>query len=101
MVVISQFRVANGLEAEVRQAFVDRPRLVEGAAGFRGLEVFTDAADPALFFLVTRWTDTGSYRAWHGGEAHHASHVGIPRGLKLDAAFTKLTVLAPIVGATS
>jgi diguanylate cyclase (GGDEF)-like protein len=90
--IISRFRVRNGLEEEVRSAFLNRPRLVEKAAGFCGLDVLTDAADSAVFYLVTRWTDEGSFRAWHRSEAHHESHAWIPKGLKLDASFTSLTV---------
>ena len=79
--VISRFRVRNGLREQVGQAFLNRPRLVEKAAGFCGLEVLTDAQDPALFFLVTRWTDEPSFRAWHSSEAHHQSHAFMPPGL--------------------
>jgi heme-degrading monooxygenase HmoA len=32
--VLSRFTVANGMEAEVREAFVNRPHLVAGAPGF-------------------------------------------------------------------
>ena len=90
--VISRFRVRNGLENEVRRAFLNRPRLVEKAPGFRGLEVLTDAQDPAVFLLLTRWTDEASFQTWHRSEAHHESHSLMPHGLKLDAAHTSLTV---------
>lgn len=66
--VISRFRVRNGLEAEVRAAFINRPRLVEKADGFRGLEVLTDATDPSIFLLLTRWRDKESFQAWHRSE---------------------------------
>jgi diguanylate cyclase (GGDEF)-like protein len=88
--VISRFRVRNGLEEEVRAAFVNRPRLVEKAAGFRGLEVLTDATDPSIFLLLTRWKDKESFQVWHGSEAHRQSHELMPRGLKLDASFTSV-----------
>ena len=90
--VISRFRVRNGLEKEVREAFANRPRLVENAAGFCGIEVLTDSSDPSIFLLLTRWTDEESFRVWHRSEAHHQSHAWIPKGLKLDAAFTSVTV---------
>ena len=96
--VISRFRVRNGLEEEVRRAFLDRPRLVEKAAGFCGLDVLTDAATPSVFLLLTRWTDESSFRAWHRSEAHHQSHAMMPQGLKLDATFTSLTIGHSIVG---
>jgi diguanylate cyclase (GGDEF)-like protein len=90
--VISRFRVRNGLEEEVRKAFVNRPRHVEKADGFCGLAVLTDASDPSVFMLLTRWTDEPSFRRWHGSDAHRHSHEMIPAGLKLDAEFTSLTV---------
>ena len=90
--VISRFRVRNGLEQEVCRAFLDRPRLVEKAAGFCGLDVLTDAANPSVFLLLTRWTDESSFQAWHRSEAHHQSHAMMPQGLKLDATFTSLTI---------
>jgi len=93
ILAVSRFRVKNGMEPEVRAAFVNRPRLVERCPGFLGLETFTDSKDPALFYLVTRWTDEHSFRAWHRSEEHHLSHRGIPRGLKLDASFTEVVVL--------
>src|ERR1700687_1376819 len=90
--VISRFRVRNGLEEEVRRAFLDRPRLVEKAAGFCGLSVLTDTTDASVFLLLTRWADEASFRTWHCSEAHHQSHGYMPRGLKLDSSFTSLTV---------
>jgi len=99
ILAVSRFRVVNGLEQEVREAFLARPRLVDCVAGFLGMEVFTDAQDPALFYLVTRWTDAASYRTWHSSEAHHISHKGIPKGLKLDPAFTRIVVLDRIEAA--
>jgi diguanylate cyclase (GGDEF)-like protein len=90
--IISRFRVRNGLEEEVRAAFLNRPRLVENAPGFCGIEVLTDAADPSVFLLITRWSGEETFRAWHGGEAHRQSHALIPRGLKLDSSFTSVTI---------
>ncbi len=90
--VISRFRVRNGLEQDVRTAFLNRPRLVENTSGFCGLDVLTDAKDPSIFLLLTRWQDEDSFQVWHRSDAHHQSHEFMPRGLKLDAAFTSLTV---------
>jgi heme oxygenase (mycobilin-producing) len=93
IVALSRFKVANGMEASVARAFLNRPRLVEDTEGFLGLEVFTDRSDATVFYLSTRWTSESAFRQWHSSEAHHASHRGIPKGLKLDAAVTQLTVL--------
>ena len=89
--IISRFRVRNGLEGEVRAAFIKRPRLVEKAAGFRGLDVLTDGSDRSIFLLLTRWTDNESFQAWHRSEGHRQSHELTPKGLKLDSSFTSLT----------
>lgn len=93
ILALSRFKVANGLEDSVARAFVNRPRLVEHAEGFLGLEVFTDGGDASVFYLSTRWTSQAAFRQWHASEAHHASHKGIPAGLKLDPAFTQLIVM--------
>ncbi len=89
-VALSRFTVANGMEAEVRQAFVDRPRLVEGAPGFVRMEVLNPLDDPREFWLLTWWRDEPSFTAWHRGHLHHESHRGIPKGLKLDPKATRM-----------
>lgn len=83
IVVLSRFTIANGMEAEVRSAFRARPRLVDGAAGFLGMEVMHPMESPEEIWLVTRWSDEPSYQSWHRGHDYHASHAGIPKGLKL------------------
>jgi diguanylate cyclase (GGDEF)-like protein len=77
----------------VAEAFAHRVGLVDREPGFLGLEVYTDAKDEALFYLVTRWTDAASFDAWHHSEAHRQSHRGMPRGIKLDKAQTQLFVM--------
>jgi heme-degrading monooxygenase HmoA len=88
VVVMSRFRVINGMEADVERAFRERPHLVDAAPGFLGLETLVDDRDPRVFYLVTRWSDIESFRSWHGGAAHRESHKFIPRGLRLDPAYT-------------
>ena len=61
---ISRFRVRDGLEGEARKVSLDHARLVENAAGFRGVDILTDATDPLAFLLLTRWTDKHSFQAW-------------------------------------
>ena len=98
IVAISRFAVKNGKEAEVRAAFEARPRKVESVPGFLGLEVFQRDAG---FHLLTRWVDEVSFRAWHDGASHHASHALIPAGLKLDPTQTQLVIAERIDGAGS
>ena len=98
ILAISRFRVANGKEQEVAAAFLGRPHLVDSAPGFLGMETFTEAADPSMFYLVTRWSDRASFGTWHRSAAHHDSHAWMPAGLKLDAAYTQVLELDRITG---
>ena len=82
-VALSSFTIASDTVDEVRTAFQDRPHLVEHAPGFLGLEVMSPQDTPAEIWLVTRWSDEAAYREWHHGHDFHASHKGIPKGLKL------------------
>lgn len=81
------------MEREVREAFRKRPGEVEDAEGFLGLEVLSDADDPAIFYLVTRWESREHFEAWHGSDAHKQSHRAIPSGLRLDPKHTRITVM--------
>lgn len=81
---ISPFRVANDLEGSVRDAFIARPHRVDEAKGFVRMEVASPCEDPAEFWLFTWWQDQESFRAWHKSHAYRESHVGIPKGLRLD-----------------
>lgn len=82
-VALSRFTVANGMEEEVRQAFRDRPHLVDGTPGFQRMEVLAPVDAPDEFWLLTWWSDEQSFQAWHRSHHHHDSHRGIPKGLKL------------------
>lgn len=96
VVALSRFKVANACEDAVREAFLNRPGLVDHVPGFLGLEAFTDAEDASVFYLITRWTDAASFRQWHAGPDHKLAHQGIPKGLKLDASFTLIRTLERI-----
>lgn len=89
-VSISRFRVNNGMEAEVAEAFRARPHVVDGTPGFVRMDVLSPAGDEAEFWLVTFWTDEASFREWHHGHTFRESHSAIPKGLKLDARATEL-----------
>jgi len=89
-VTLSKFRVANGLSDEVRDAFVQRPHLVDDAPGFERMEVVRPVDDPDEFWLLTWWSDEASFRSWHHSHLYRDSHKGIPAGLKLDPAATEL-----------
>jgi heme-degrading monooxygenase HmoA len=90
LVVISRFTIANDMAADVRAAFRARPHLVDEAPGFRGMEVMNPLGMPNEVWLLTRWVDEPSYQIWHRGHAYHASHQGMPKGLKLVPGSTEI-----------
>lgn len=90
-VALSRFAVANDMEAEVRQAFLARPRLVDQVEGFVRMEVIQPCDDGTEFWLITYWTNEASYRAWHRGHQYSDSHAGIPKGLKLVKGRTRVS----------
>ncbi len=82
-VALSRFEIANGMTRQVKQAFVDRPHLVEDASGFVRMDVISPLDRPEEIWLITYWSDEASYKCWHHGDLHRASHKWIPKGLKL------------------
>jgi heme-degrading monooxygenase HmoA len=81
-VAISSFEIENGLEDEVKQAFKNRPGLVENYGGFVRLDVFSPAENPSEIWLLTYWKSEESFKGWHTNHLKE-SHRGIPKGLKL------------------
>jgi len=79
---ISKFEVRNQMEEEVKEAFINRPRLVESADGFIGLNVLRPMENPAEFWLITHWETEDHFHHWHKNHRSE-SHKGIPKGLKL------------------
>jgi heme oxygenase (mycobilin-producing) len=79
---ISKFEVKNNMEREVAEAFCNRPKLVENAEGFIGLDVLTPKENPAEFWLITHWETEEHFHHWHKNHKSE-SHTGIPKGLKL------------------
>ena len=93
IVALSRLTVANDMSTEVGGAFRQRPRLVDNASGFLGMEVMSPVDIPAEIWLVTRWVDEPSYRRWHRGHEYHEAHKGIPKGLKLVPGSATVTLL--------
>lgn len=89
-VALSKFTIANGMIEEVRAAFLNRPHLVDGVAGFVRLEVISPVESPAEIWLFTYWSNEASFRDWHRGHLYKESHKGIPKGLKLVPRETQL-----------
>ncbi|WP_026464864.1 antibiotic biosynthesis monooxygenase family protein [Adhaeribacter aquaticus] len=82
-IALSTFTIANEMSPEVREAFVNRPHLVDSAPGFQRMEVFSPQDNPNEIWLMTYWADEDSYQVWHKSHVYHDSHQGIPKGLKL------------------
>ncbi|MDX5438029.1 MAG: antibiotic biosynthesis monooxygenase [Pontibacter sp.] len=81
-VALSSFEIANDMAAEVKEAFINRPRLVEGAPGFIRLDVLSPKDNGNEIWMMTFWTDEGSYDVWYKNHMRE-SHQGVPKGLKL------------------
>ncbi|CCQ74735.1 antibiotic biosynthesis monooxygenase [Magnetospira sp. QH-2] len=96
-IVISRFEVANGLEAEVKKAFRERPHMVDGAPGFIRIDVVSPLDNPAEIQLITFWEDEASYETWYHSHAYSDSHAGIPKGLKLNPKKTKIRAYEHVV----
>ena len=81
-VALSQFTVARKTD-EVKQAFQQRPHLVENATGFVRMEVLSPCDAPDEIWLITYWENEASYQTWHRSHLYQESHRGIPKGLRL------------------
>jgi heme oxygenase (mycobilin-producing) len=93
-IALSTFAIANGMTEAVQQAFLVRPHLVDAVPGFVRMDVFSPLESPGEFWLLTYWHDAESYHAWHRSHAHHESHLGIPKGLKLVPKSTQIRFFA-------
>ena len=82
-IALSRFKVANGMTAQVHEAFERRPHHVDHASGFLRMDVMRPVDEPDEFWLLTYWENESSYRIWHKGHSYSDSHQGIPKGLKL------------------
>ncbi len=89
-VALSRFVIANGMTAEVKAAFRDRPHLVDRAPGYRRMEVISPVDRPEEIWLLTFWANETSFLTWHRGHGYRDSHRGIPKGLKLASGETYL-----------
>jgi len=92
-VALSQFTVAEGMEDSVKDAFMNRPHLVDNAPGFIRMDVLRPTTCPQEFWLMTWWKDECSYETWHQSHAYHESHKQMPKGLKLVPGSAKITKL--------
>lgn len=94
--VRSRFVIANGMEAEIRAAFRNRPHLVDSAEGFVRMEVLSPLDRPSEIWLMTYWASRQSYLNWHASHQYRDSHAGIPKGLRLVGKETEIRQLEVI-----
>lgn len=64
VVKINRLAVTTGQEAELEQRFAARKHSVDAAAGFEGFELLRPVAGEDHYFVITRWADEASFRAW-------------------------------------
>jgi heme oxygenase (mycobilin-producing) len=79
----SRFTVANEMIEEVKQAFRDRPHLVDKTPGFVRLDVISPLENPEEIWLITYWEDEDSFTNWRRSHRFRESHKWIPKRLKL------------------
>ncbi len=83
-IVTSRFTIRNSeMTAGVKDAFRNRPRLVDQADGFIRMEVVSPSDNPDEIMLITYWNDEESFKNWHRSPRFRESHKWIPKGLKL------------------
>ena len=89
-VAMRRFVIANDRVTAVREAFRQRPRSVDQAAGFIRMEVLSPVDCPEEMWLMTYWQDKASYERWHAGPDYRNAQQHIPKGLKLHPGHTEL-----------
>jgi heme-degrading monooxygenase HmoA len=90
--VISKFTIDNkdNMTASVKNAYRERPHLVENAAGFVRLDVLSPVQNPDEIWLITYWTDQTSFQEWYRTHLYKEAHANIPAGLKLISDRTEM-----------
>jgi heme-degrading monooxygenase HmoA len=89
-IALSTFTIANGLVSEVREAFKNRPHMVDGAPGFVRMDVISPQENPDEIWLMTYWEDQPSFQEWYKSHQYQDSHKSIPGGLRLVPGSTKV-----------
>ena len=79
-VVQSSISVPEAGVAALEAAFRDRLGLVDGASGFRRLEVWADEAAAGAYVMVSWWACQADFQAYMKSQDHRQSHARTPRG---------------------
>ena len=64
VVKINRLTVPEGQHSELEKRFAARRRSVDRAPGFEGFELLRPVCGQEHYFVVTRWADDESFRAW-------------------------------------
>ena len=88
--VISKFEVAGGGQEAVKDAFRNRPHMVEQAQGFLRLDVISPLDKCEEVWLITHWQDQSSYDVWYRSHEYHKVHEMMPKGMKLIPGSTEI-----------
>jgi len=73
-VVCSTFRVAPENAEDIDTLYKMREHLVDDFAGFLGIDVFRNDADPTEFTLLARWSTKCTYEAYRKSPAFTIAH---------------------------
>lgn len=80
VVKINRLAVPEGQAAELEQRFVARKRAVDHAPGFEGLELLRPVSGEDRYFVITRWADEDSFRAWADQRQRRDPSTTVSRG---------------------
>jgi heme-degrading monooxygenase HmoA len=87
----SEITVPSEAMGALERAFEERARLVEGHAGFLGLELLRDIRGNGRYVLLTRWADRADFKAYMASGDHVRAHERNHEGLTaIDVAGGKL-----------
>jgi len=89
-VAMSRFCISNGMTEAVREAFRNRPHMVDSVEGFVRMEVLRPRELSDEFWLLTFWVNEASFRSWHSSHSYHESHAWIPKGIRLVPGRTRI-----------
>lgn len=64
VVAINTLTVPEAARGELEKRFAARKHSVDGAPGFEGFELLRPVAGETHYFVITRWSDEDSFRAW-------------------------------------
>ena len=64
VVKINRLAVPEGKHEELEKRFAQRKHSVDQAPGFEGFELLRPVGEGEQYFVVTRWANDESFRAW-------------------------------------